>query len=201
MSIIPGIANLTHPIQIRREEDFYLSSTLDIVCNASYQLSYQWHIYNCSASQCSASINVNFPSTSNEYFLPARTLPLGLYKIEFVVTLQSRPLPSMTSTRSIYLLITPSGITANLVLLGTSMITSGIQQDLRFNPGEYSIDLDEDQFNASVRHVSSPSPYQNDERTLSLSIGNMQGLELRILLSTVRSGLFPQLSRPTVDHR
>jgi len=56
---------------------------------------------------------------------------------------------SISQSRSIYLLITPSGITANLVPLGTSMITNGIRQDLRFNPGEYSIDLDDDHFNAS----------------------------------------------------
>lgn len=30
------------------------------------------------------------------------------------------------------------------------MITSGYEQDLKFNPGNYSIDPDENQFNASV---------------------------------------------------
>ena len=30
MFIIPSIANLSHPIQIRLEEDFYLTSTVQI---------------------------------------------------------------------------------------------------------------------------------------------------------------------------
>jgi hypothetical protein len=58
--------------------------------------------------------------------------------------------PNLTSSSSIYVRITPSGITANLVQLGTSMITSGYQQNLTLNPGNYSIDLDGYQLNASV---------------------------------------------------
>ena len=153
MTIVPGLSNLSHPMQIRLEEDLYLSSTVEISCNSSFQLTYRWRMYNCSSAACSTSLitmNSNLITTSNEYFLPARTLPLGLYQIELQMTMA---VPSSTSTqqsRSIYLLITPSGITANLVPLGTSMITNGLGQDLNFNPGKYSIDLDDDHFNASV---------------------------------------------------
>lgn len=52
---------------------------------------------------------------------------------------------------SVFVQINPSGITANLVELGTSMITRGHLQDLLFDPGRYSVDPDEDSFNASVR--------------------------------------------------
>ena len=62
---------------------------------------------------------------------------------------------SLTSSISAYVKITPSGITANLVPYGTSMITRGHEQDLTFNPGSYSTDLDGNVFNASVSvHVS-----------------------------------------------
>jgi hypothetical protein len=61
--------------------------------------------------------------------------------------------PNLTSSSSVYVQITPSGITANLVQLGTPAITSGHEQDLVFDPGTYSIDLDEDTFNASVSKI------------------------------------------------
>jgi hypothetical protein len=34
--------------------------------------------------------------------------------------------------------------------LGTSMITHGHQQDLKFDPGSFSFDLDDDSFNPTV---------------------------------------------------
>ena len=57
---------------------------------------------------------------------------------------------SLRSSASAYVQITASGITANLVQLGTSMITSGYQQDLKLDPGSFSVDPDEDVFNGSV---------------------------------------------------
>ena len=57
---------------------------------------------------------------------------------------------AMTSTMSAHVKITPSGITANLVPYGTSMITRGHQQDLTLDPGTYSADIDGNVFNASV---------------------------------------------------
>jgi predicted phage tail protein len=59
-------------------------------------------------------------------------------------------LPWLTISSVVYVQITQSGITANLVQLGTSMITSGYEQDLNFNPGTYSVDPDENYFNSSV---------------------------------------------------
>lgn len=172
VSIIPGVFNISHPIQIRLEEEFYLSSSIQITCNSSYQLAYQWHIYNCSSTLCSTStiINLNLTKKSNEYFLPARTLSPGFYQIELVTTISVISL-SMKQSRSIYLLITPSGIIANLVPLGTSMITNGIGQSLRFNPGQNSVDLDDDHFNASVRKELFSSFHRT---SLYLSIKGME---------------------------
>lgn len=48
----------------------------------------------------------------------------------------------VVSSASTFIKIIPSGITANLVELGTSMITSGHQQDLKLDPGRYSFDSD-----------------------------------------------------------
>jgi hypothetical protein len=57
---------------------------------------------------------------------------------------------SITTSSSIYVEITSSGITANLIQYGTSMVTSGHEQDLKLDPGTYSVDPDENVFNASV---------------------------------------------------
>ena len=62
---------------------------------------------------------------------------------------------SLTSTASAFVKITPSGITANLVPYGTSLITRGHEQDLTLDPGRYSSDLDGNVFNASVSGASS----------------------------------------------
>ncbi|UJR19382.1 hypothetical protein I4U23_022512 [Adineta vaga] len=57
--------------------------------------------------------------------------------------------PTIQSSQSVFIQINPTGITANLVPLGTSMITSGYEQDLYFNPGNYSYDPDGFPFNSS----------------------------------------------------
>lgn len=146
---MPSQSNISNPIQIRREEDFYISSNIEIRCNLSFSIAYQWMIKNGTTA---SPIPLNLKSVANEYFLPARTLPLGLYRIEFLLTLNQSFV--QTYSRSIYFFINPSGITANLTQLGTSMITSGVGQVLHFDPGSYSIDLDaDDQFNASVRSI------------------------------------------------
>ena len=86
----------------------------------------------------------------SELFIPARTLDFGLYELKITVTMQA--VPQLTSSASAFVRINPSGITANLVPLGTSIITSGHQKNLTFDPGAYSVDPDAQAFNASVSH-------------------------------------------------
>ena len=93
-------------------------------------------------------IDQTIPRTFTELYVPSRTLPFGIYELKLTVTMViSR---NLTSSSSAYVQITPSGITANLVQYGTSMITRGYHQDLLLDPGTYSIDLDQDIFNATV---------------------------------------------------
>ena len=112
----------------------------------------RWTVYNCS-SICSNAIQFDqtIITTTNELYIPARTLPYGIYQLNLTVSMLASS--SLTSTVSAYVRITASGITANLVPLGTSMITSGYEQDLLFNPGGYSVDLDGYTFNASVNRT------------------------------------------------
>jgi hypothetical protein len=90
-------------------------------------------------------------TTFSELYIPAGALPIGIFELRLVVSMMNSS--SVASTLSAYVRIEPGGIVANLLQLGTSMITIGDQQDLQLNPGVYSIDLDEDVFNASVMNI------------------------------------------------
>ena len=150
VTLIPSSSTLSFPLQFRRSQDFFFSSTIELQCNISLSIQLRWSINNCSSSNCSNPFPLDptrLLSTSNEFSIPGRTLPFGLYEVKFTVSLNLSS--SLSPTKSAFVRITPLGITANLVPLGTSMISSGWGEDLQLNPGLYSIDLDEIQFNAS----------------------------------------------------
>ena len=89
-------------------------------------------------------------TTFAELYIPARTLPYGLYQLTLKLSMVTAP--QLSSSTSAYVRITPSGITANLVQYGTSMITRGNEQDLVLDPGRYSADPDGATFNTTVSH-------------------------------------------------
>lgn len=109
-----------------------------------------WTVKNCTLINCSFSIQLNskVSTTNSELYIPAKTLDYGLYELTLTVIMKS--VPTLKSSLSAYVSITASGITANLVQLGTSMITRGSQQDLLLDPGTFSIDPDEDSFDSTV---------------------------------------------------
>ena len=90
-------------------------------------------------------------TTLAELYIPARTLAFGTYELQLTVTMSKYPL--LKTSSSVYVEITPSGITANLVQLGTSMITSGRTQNLQLDPGTYSINPDENSFDSTVSQI------------------------------------------------
>ncbi len=137
------------PVQYRRNQDFSIVSTIKLNCSGSLSTTIQWIIENCT-SICLNQIQLaqTIITTLSELYLPARTLSYGVYELKLIVTVVG--LPSLTTSSSVYVQITPAGITANLVQLGTSMITSGFENDLKLDPGTYSVDPDENSFNSSV---------------------------------------------------
>ena len=86
-------------------------------------------------------------TSRSELYIPSNTLQYGIYQLELQVTTKDNP--SLTNSSSVYVEISPSGVTANLVPLGTSVVTSGDQQNLILNPGNYSKDPDGFEFNSS----------------------------------------------------
>ena len=86
-------------------------------------------------------------TTFAEIYLPANTLPYGIYQLKLTVTMTS----ATQFTASAYVKIVPSGVAVNIAAYGTSMIARGREQNLTLDPGRYSIDLDGNAFNAGVR--------------------------------------------------
>ncbi|CAF0990631.1 unnamed protein product [Adineta steineri] len=118
-------------------------------CDGSLSTTTKWIIKNCTSTSCSVEILLNEKviTTFSELYIPSRTLDYGVYQLTLTVTMIDSP--NLKSSSSVYVRITATGITANLVQLGTSMITRGDQQDLLLDPGTFSVDPDEDTFDAT----------------------------------------------------
>ncbi|CAF0785258.1 unnamed protein product [Adineta steineri] len=118
-------------------------------CDGSLSTTTKWTIKNCTSTRCSFEIVLNekVMTTYSELYIPSRTLAYGVYQLTLTVTMIDSP--NLKSSSSVYVRITATGITANLVQLGTSMITRGNQQDLLLDPGTFSVDPDEDTFDAT----------------------------------------------------
>jgi hypothetical protein len=137
-------------------------------------------------------IDPRISTTFSELYIPARALPNGIFELKLVVSMVNSS--HATSTISAYVRIVPAGMIANLVQLGTSMITIGDQQDLQLNPGLYSIDLDEDVFNASVSNFIVFAVQM-------LTSTSVLGLAISILLSKLWVVIFSQYWWSLVNDR
>ncbi|CAF4331290.1 unnamed protein product, partial [Adineta steineri] len=133
----------------RRSQDFYISSMIQFNCDGSLSTTKKWTIKNCTSTSCSFAIILNekVMTTFSELYIPSRTLDYGVYQLTLTVTMIDSP--NLKASSSVYVRITATGITANLVQLGTFMITRGDQQDLLLDPGTFSVDPDENTFDAT----------------------------------------------------
>ncbi|CAF4131889.1 unnamed protein product, partial [Adineta steineri] len=135
ITLIPGQSSLSSPMSYRRSQDFYISSMIQFNCDGSLSTTKKWTVKNCTSTSCSFEIALNekVMTTFSELYIPSRTLDYGVYQLTLTVTIVDSP--NLKSSSSAYVRITATGITANLVQLGTSMITRGNQQDLLLDPG------------------------------------------------------------------
>ncbi|CAF4543691.1 unnamed protein product [Rotaria socialis] len=148
ITLFPSISSSTAPIQFRRSEDLHISSYIEVNCIASLAVITQWAVFNC-RSTCSlrTKLDQSVITTLSELFIRARTLAYGLYELKLTVTMVAST--DLISSASVYVRINPPNIIPNLVEFGTSMISSGQEQDLTFNPGSFSVNPDESTFNLS----------------------------------------------------
>jgi hypothetical protein len=150
VTLIPGQSTLGSPLQYRKSDDFTISSLIQFNCNGSLSTSAKWTIRNCSSTNCSFQIqlNANVMTTSSELYIPSKTLDYGIYQLTLDVAMAAYP--SLKASASGYVNIIQSNITVIVIQLALSLITYGYDQDILFDPGTYSIDPDEDSFDASV---------------------------------------------------
>jgi len=148
--LIPGGSKLVNPFQYRRNQEFSIVSSITLNCNDSLSITKQWIVKNCSTTICLIEILLDpiIATKFSELYIPAKTLPYGIYEV--MITVIMLDAPNLKSSSVAYVQVTASGITANLVQLGTSMITRGSDQDLFLDPGSFSVDPDEDSFDATV---------------------------------------------------
>ncbi|CAF1353863.1 unnamed protein product [Adineta ricciae] len=146
IDLIPH-STFSSPIQIRRNRDFYILSKIRFDCSKSFQIKSQWKIRNCTTKCTNELLFDSIDLTRTDLYIPSKTFPYGIY--EFTLHIQLKDYLNIRSSKSIYIQVNPTGITVNLVALGTSMITSGYEQDLHLNPGKYSNDPDGYPFNST----------------------------------------------------
>ena len=110
----------------------------------------QWTINMCN-STCLSPLSFNqsvLATTFSELYVPPKILPYGTYQLTLQVTMNM--FTNLTASASVYVQINPSDVIVNLFQVGPSMVTTGYQQDLKLNPGIFSIDPDADIFNGNV---------------------------------------------------
>lgn len=136
----------------KRSEDFYIVSDIKFYCNISFPIKLQWSVTNCTVTRSfSIPFDQSIQILSNEIFIPAKSLPYGVYEFKLTITIDE--FMNSTVSKVTYIKIIPSNIIVNLVQFGTSMITLGHQQNLTLNPGIYSINPDLLTFNLNVYFI------------------------------------------------
>lgn len=114
----------------------------------------KWSIHNCTLlCSCEVELDPNIIETrSNDLYIPSRILSYGLYELKLTVKIFTSS--NLIVSKSAFVKIIPSGFVANLIESGTSIITRGNQQNLKLNPGIFSINLDGYPFDATVSLIS-----------------------------------------------
>jgi hypothetical protein len=145
ITFIPEISLL----EFRRSEDIYIGSNIEFTCNDSVSVITKWTIYDLSQTELDIP---EVEQTSPDLYIPPLTLPFGLYEFKLIAT--TIPLSTTIESKSIFVRIIPSGMIINLIPSSVSLITHGREQDLKLNPGSYSIDRDGYAFNITVNSVN-----------------------------------------------
>lgn len=141
ISLVPGATTRESRLQVRRSQDFYISADVKRFCARTPPVTSAWTMSNCSASNCTSMMLIQkIHSKPSELYIPPRTLDYGIYAFNLTVVILDDN--NITASEVSYVEVSVSGITANLVPLGTSMVTHGRQQNLTLDPGSYSADPD-----------------------------------------------------------
>jgi len=149
IELIPSALFLSKPLKFRPNQNIYISSNIEMNCSQSLSIKTKWKIYDCSLiSSNQAELNQSMKPTLNDLLISTRILRYGLYKFELIVTMIDYP--SLISSSFVYIEITRSIVTINLISFDKLMIIHDYQNNLILNPGEFSFDLNQIPFNKDV---------------------------------------------------
>ena len=170
ITLIPGPSNLTTPLEYRRSQDISIDSMIQLNCDISLSTILRWTIKNCTSNSCPfiVTLSSNIVTTLSELYIPSRSLDYGTYELTLTVTMTDAP--NKTISSAVYIRITATGVIANLLQMKSSMISRGTKQDLFFDPGTYSIDLDEESFDATVSTHKSTKVFSYHLSTTEMEI-------------------------------
>ena len=152
ITLSPNNPSSLYPLQIQRNDDFSISSTLEFSCLTTLAVVEQWAISKCLNSSCS--MTQPFQSSSSlqlilsQLYIPSKTFPYGLYQIKF--TVQMAFLPNIISSVITYVEISLSPIQVKLIEYDSTVIMQKQQQTFILDPGRFSIDPDQTYFNSTV---------------------------------------------------
>ena len=189
IGLIPS-SSLGTPLTFRSNQDIFISSDIEINCSRTFSLRRKWTIGNWSAI-CSHAID-NFSSietTRADLFIPAETLPNGIYEFNFTVFMTD--IPNVYSSTFVYIEIVHSTLVTNLIPFDTRMITQDVQEDLLLDPGQFSFDRHRITFDSNVNH----SPKENFGRDSCISSCRFLELDLFILLSNLSRTILSIIGR------
>lgn len=131
VELVPLALSSAIPWKFRKNKNLHISSEVELVCDSSASISTKWTILHYP--------NESLLTSQTNLFIPAHTLSYGLYKIELTAMILN--FPSIFSSSSVYVEITPSTIDINLLALDTSMIRHDYREDLHLDPGQFSFDM------------------------------------------------------------
>jgi hypothetical protein len=142
--------SLSAPIKYRQDQNVFISSNIELNCSTYNRMTSEWTISSCNSS-CTilSSFEPQVIRTFSEIFIPARILVVGIYELRYTVRMSHAY--QLVSSNIVYIQITPREIRGKMLPFEISMITRGYEQDIKLDPGQYSIDSVHSIFNATVR--------------------------------------------------
>ncbi|UJR19400.1 hypothetical protein I4U23_022530 [Adineta vaga] len=138
-------------LKFRHNQYFYISSNIENQCKQSESILIEWKILSCSFSCIyETKFDKQIDFSNNDLYIPSGILTYGVYHLELTVTMIN--FPTIKSSSFIEIEIIPSNIVINFLSYETRTIEHNYEENLVFNPGEYSYDLDSIQFNRNEWH-------------------------------------------------
>lgn len=177
-------------IEISKSQYFYMSSTVKIDCNESIFITSKWTIHRCNRT-------IEYPqlltNKSGELFIPPRTLEFGFYEIKLIVTINNRV--DLSTEAKLYLNVIRSNVIVRLIPSEVSLVTHRYGQNLKLDPGSFSIDPDSDSFNANV------TSFHNENQSFHLSVLQNWFYIYSCQISTTKNYLSSSVFNQTIEKK